>query len=398
MKKEIPLHIIPDLSGGDEAAWQNQTASVYLKQPLSLYIHFPFCIVKCPFCPIMTVRYNATMAEEYLKELKKEIESCLSEIGQCRIDCIHFGGGTPSLLKPNELHDILKLIGDYTNIDDTEILLEVHPEFINEGLIHYFSELKDCTVNVGAQSFDNTVLLGMKRHCSNMDILHVNEKIKKNVNAIGIDYICDWTGSNIISMQNDLKFIEEIQPNHISQYPLYFQSNTQMILFGGQNRDIERKIELNSLCSQRLAEMGYKRYSVFHYDNGRKTTHQYGRDQLRGGKWIGFGAGAYTYLGHVLYVNSDIQEYVKGRHISKAKALNYTDCLLWDFIYLIRTIPLNKNTVLKKYGAIVSEYLNKTIFMLLKYNYIESSQNIALTWKGVINIDHVEQIITEIFQ
>lgn len=393
--KKIPLYVIPNLNNIGSKQVTVPQLFPYTDMSLSLYIHFPFCTSKCPFCPIKTMKYGYTYALDYIKSLKKELTNFFDKNKGCKINCIHFGGGTPSLMSVTEFNDILCLIGRYVNINDSEILIEVHPNYINDDLLSYLSGYKNCTINLGVQSFSDLILLNMKRNYTNIEILRCVDFIRRSKCSIGIDYICDWPNANINSLITDLKFIESIHPEHISQYPLYLQSNIKFLDYEVSN-NLKQKIELNSLCNQKILELGYTRYSVFHYENGCQITHKYGRAQLGGGKWIGFGANAYSYLGDCMYVNSDVNNYTKGEYKYEIYKLTSTDCFLWEMMYMIRKNNLTKNAILKKYGIRISGILNAIIDKLLEYNYIESNQVITLTWNGIINLDRVEKIITSI--
>ena len=139
MKNKVPLNILPFISDIKEESYINKHPLCDISSKLSVYIHFPFCMNSCLFCPIQTVRYDSLLVEVYIKSLKKEIESCFKMIGRHKVDNIHFGGGTPSLMREKEIEDILNIIGDYADIENAEILLEAHPKFISDSTIDYLS-------------------------------------------------------------------------------------------------------------------------------------------------------------------------------------------------------------------------------------------------------------------
>ena len=221
MKSKIPLNIVPTISVIKNTSDSKECSPYdFIADNLSLYIHFPFCVAKCPFCPIKTYKYHNEMVNAYMASLLKEISSCLNVIGCHKINCVHFGGGTPSLMKNYQIESVLDVISNYANIDDAEVLIEAHPEFITEDTIDYLSGLKNCTINFGVQSFDNEILYLMKRQCNILDIVQKVNLAKERGVSVGIDYICDWPNSDQQRFDNDMKYIEELQPEHISQYPL----------------------------------------------------------------------------------------------------------------------------------------------------------------------------------
>lgn len=114
------------------------------------------------------------------------------DLNKIKVESIHFGGGTPSLLKASQLDGILNIISQFFNLDTSEIIFEMHPKFISSELLTYLGGLQNCTANVGVQGFDNSVLLSMNRHYNCLDILRMVELVRKKVNSFGIDYICGW--------------------------------------------------------------------------------------------------------------------------------------------------------------------------------------------------------------
>lgn len=370
---------------------------------ISLYIHFPFCVKKCTFCPIKTEKYGLCFVSDYIETLKNEIVVHMKELdgSKMKVESIHFGGGTPSLMEASQLDGILNTISQFINIESSEIIFEMHPKLIKHELLQYLSELQNCTANLGVQSFNDSVLLSTNRHYNHLDILHIVELIKKKVGTIGIDYICDWQTADLKTLETDLKYIELIHPDHISQYPLYtkpHRPDKKHVDFRDRaTKDISKKEALNHMCERYLNHMGYNRYSIFHYENKKSVSHIYGRRQLTGGKWIGFGADAYTYLGDLMWLNSNIDDYRKGNFIYKQCRLDYRDRFLWEFLFLIRTIPLSKETVIKKYEKTILKSLDLVIQKLQERHYIDSANDISLTWNGVIHLDDVERLITNVF-
>lgn len=396
MKKEIPLHIIPNLQKEEYISHHICFDNIDFPFPLSIYIHFPFCVNKCSFCPVSIWRYNEAIVDEYIEVLKREIYCCLNEIGQCKIESIHFGGGTPSLMKKDDIEGILDLISTFANINETEILVEAHPKYLSKELVCFLSELNCSTVNLGVQSFNNSILQNIGRNYTNTEILYMMDFIKDKNCSLGIDYISDWNNVDKMAIEKDFRFIEIVPPDHFSQYPLYFQQSMKKTYAGEEGGNLDRKIDLNIFCNQKLTELGYKRYSIYHYEKGGKQiTHRYGKNQLRGGKWLGFGTEAYTYLGNIMYINSNMQEYMCGENFRRINEMKYEDKEMWEFLFLMRTWPVRYENMVNRYAPQSVARLKKILDQLLKYHYIESEQDISLTWRGIINIEHLEKVVID---
>ena len=398
MKNKVPLNILPSISNINEASYVNKHPLYNVSSKLSLYIHFPFCMNFCLFCPIQTVRYDSSLVEAYIKSLKKEIVSCFKIIGHHRVDSIHFGGGTPSLMTEKEIEEILNIIRDYADIENAEILLEAHPKFISNAMIDYLSSLRNCTINFGVQSLNDGILSSMKRQCTGIEILRKIDFAKKRVGTIGIDYISGWTQSNQKTITEDIKNIESMEPDHISQYPLYLNSCLGNVYLHNDREKFKiRTAQLSQYCENEFLSLGYCRYAIFYYQK-KGFSHKYGRNQLDGGRWIGFGASAYSYIGDAVYVNSNIPEYIKGNFISSRYTLNYTDRLIWNLLYNFRKINLNKKNFIIQYGKFIECSMDEIIKIFLAKQYISSEKDISLTWNGIVNIMDVEKIINDIFE
>ncbi len=393
------MHIIPDVTIESELGLSynydfSDTTNI------SLYIHFPFCVNQCSFCPIKTTKYELKLVSDYIKSLKNEITISMKECNanKVKVESIHFGGGTPSLLKANQLDDILNTISKFVNIDTAEIIFEMNPKFVKSELLAYLSEWKNCTVNLGVQSFDNSVLSSMNRRYNCLDVLRIVELVKEKTNSLGIDYICGWHTADFKTLETDLKYIEFIHPDHISQYPLYTKSNCSFEKYVNHFEDIRKKVALNRACEQCLVGMGYNRYSIFHYENNKIISHMYGRSQLKGKKWIGFGSDAYTYLGYLMRLNSNIHNYINGDFIYKQNRLDSKERFLWELLFFIRNIPVSKDKIIKKFGNIISNPLDIVIQKLQEHGYIYSEIDISLTWNGIVYLNDVERIITDVFR
>lgn len=392
---KIPLSIIPTINNNNPVFCSHmEPFHISTDRDLSLYIHFPFCLHKCAFCPIKTTKYNSHLVQKYLLALKNEIESCLKGIGYRRVDNIHFGGGTPSLLKVCELDDILNTIKRYADLEKAEIVFEAHPAFITDEMIIYLSRINNCTINFGVQSFDNTILSSMNRHCTSDDIIRTISFAKEKNCRVGIDYICDWPESDYKSIEHDISLLETIQPEHISQYPLRPCNSDNSYL--DDHNTVATKNELNQYCEKRILDLGYQRYSISHYQRNGTYSHRYGRNQLFGGEWIGFGASAYSYFGDSVYINSNISEYINGNTLYEKTIHNKDKRLIWELVFLFRLNPLYRKDIIEKYGTVLEEKLDKIIKIFGDKGYIISEQNLSLNWRGIINIDCVERTINEV--
>ena len=106
---------------------------------------------------------------------------------------------------------------------------------------------------------------------------------------------------------------------------------------------------------------------------------------------------SYTYLGNIMCMNAHVPEYLKGNFVSMEDRLDDMGRFLWEFLFLLRTTSVSRENIIRKYGRAIESDLDSLIRKLLDYDYIKSMQDMNLTWKGIIHLNYVEQIVTSIF-
>lgn len=382
----IPLHIIPNILDYKITEYKIDINTAFKNNDISLYIHFPFCKTKCTFCPISIVTYEEHLVDDYIDILVKEINSKKNILNKLNITCVHFGGGTPSLMNTIQLNKIINTISKYANIDDMEVLIEAHPKYTTYKLIDYLSKFKKCTLNFGIQSFNNEILFKTNRNYTCDEAMKIIEYAKSKLKIVGIDYIADWDEMTKEFVFKDLEYIKKISVNHISCYPLLKKNKAY---------NYEKKILLNDIFITALSNMGYTRYSIYHFEKKECNSHLYGKNQLNGGNWIGFGSNAYSYFNNKLIINRNITDYML--NYENNLIFNFNEQLInfWNISYGIRKIPIDFFINEKS----KDEYKKniKMLIKILKNNFYIEEDEYKLSNFGVINVPIIEEIIKEIF-
>jgi len=184
-----------------------------------LYIHFPFCLSKCGYCSFYSIK-SISLISDYVTALKNEISFYRNKFSS--FDTIYFGGGTPSLLTPEQLIEILISIYKYFHIDaGAEITLEANPGDIS---LKYLMKLRNIGVNrlnIGVQSFNDKVLnfLG-RRHSVKEAIASIEDARQTGFDNLGIDLIYGVHGMSFKSWIDNLQQAVFFRPEHISCYQL----------------------------------------------------------------------------------------------------------------------------------------------------------------------------------
>ena len=270
------------------------------KPPLSLYIHVPWCIRKCPYCDFNSHESNSPLPEkEYIAALYSDFLYELSKLPDQKIELqsIFIGGGTPSLFKGDSYRFLLNSIKDHLNFSENiEITLEANP---GSSDIKKFSSYREAGINrlsLGIQSFDDKKLQKLGRiHDKQQSIDAIRIAKQAGFRNFNLDLMHGLPEQKTEEALDDLQTAIDTTPNHISWYQLtiepntVFYSHTPILPSDGELIDIQE--QGNAL----LEANGYKQYEVSAFAIGGKTS-LHNRNYWSFGDYIGIGAGAHGKL------------------------------------------------------------------------------------------------------
>lgn len=281
---------------------------------LGLYFHIPFCEKRCAYCDFYSGIYTDELIDKYIDALQKEIKQWGGKINR-PIDTIYFGGGTPSLLN-HRLIPLLETVREnFTLTDDAEITMEINP---HNNIFEVLQNAKKAGVNrlsIGAQSGIDSELKTLGRTHTTKDTKNA-VKIAKELGFenISLDLMIGLPDSNIDSLKQNLNFIVDLSPQHISCYILKIEKNTAF----------EKKLDLLKLpCEDQICEQymfmsdylnksGYEHYEI---SNFCKVGFE-GRHNLKYWKcqeYLGIGPSAHSFLnGERFYYPNNLHAFIKG--------------------------------------------------------------------------------------
>jgi len=264
--------------------------------PLSLYIHYPWCIQKCPYCDFNSHQYNEdkSLNKQYIDALIDDLEHELPSIWGRSIHSVFIGGGTPSLFEPEELDYLLcQFKSRLTILPTTEITLEANP-----GTIDYikFSEFKDIGINrlsIGIQSFNDQQLKLLGRiHNSKEAIKAVENAHKAYFEQINLDLMFSLPQQTLKLAEADIQQAIELSPQHISYYQLTIEQNT---LFASQPPPLPEEdlaYTINQHGHALLNDNGFEQYEISAWRKpGSQCKHNL--NYWNFGDYLGIGAGAH---------------------------------------------------------------------------------------------------------
>ena len=266
------------------------------KIPISLYIHFPWCEKKCPYCDFNVDIHKQNGDEEnLLKAILQDLERSQKYISNRKFSSVYFGGGTPSLISSKIIEQITKsLFKKELLSSDCEISFELNPKEVTND---YLKELMNAGINrisLGIQSFDQNVLSSLERNHSSMDALKAVEIIS-SLNSINttIDLIYGVMDQTLESVIRDINTFCSFDLEHLSMYQLTIEPNT---IFYKRNLIMpqDNSIELMEIEAKKIL----KRNKFYQYEvsswakNGQKSKHN--MNYWVYGDYLGLGPGAHS--------------------------------------------------------------------------------------------------------
>ncbi len=269
--------------------------------PLSLYIHYPWCEKKCPYCDFNSHKKIAKY-QNYTQALLTDLDQHLLQIKNRKLHSIFIGGGTPSLLTVNEVQTIVNAVGEKLEIsDDVEITLEANP---SSSEVEKFSAFKQIGVNrlsIGVQSFNDKELQTIGRiHNSNAAKTAIKAAQDAEFDAINIDLMYGMPCQDKNAILTNLEQAIALKPSHISHYQFSIEPNTYFAKYPPLLPNEEVIFESEQLAKQHLKSYGYPQYEISAYG---KVKCKHNLNYWQFGDYLGIGAGA---CGKISLTNGDI--------------------------------------------------------------------------------------------
>jgi len=276
-----------------------------------VYIHIPFCIKKCNYCSFASFEGSLKYEEEYTKRVIEEIYSFEGEA----IDTVYFGGGTPSLLKEENLIKILDAVGDnFTLQKNSEITLELNPKTCDKKKLKALKSAGFNRISMGFQSFSDKELLLLGRVHTAADskkaFFEAREAGFQNISA---DIMFAIPNQNVESLEKTLDEMLSLSPEHFSAYSLSVEEGTPFYNMDLNLPDEDTEREMYYLICDTLKAAGYGHYEISNFAKEGYASRHNSKYWL-GDDYIGIGAGAHSYYKDYRFSNSpDLLEYLAGK-------------------------------------------------------------------------------------
>ena len=265
--------------------------------PLSLYIHFPWCKKKCPYCDFNSLEIQSdSLIPEYVLALESDLKSELINEKRNELVSIFLGGGTPSLIPGTELNGLFKTIGDKFEFLNAEITIEANPGSSEFSNFRDYQFLGINRLSIGVQTFSERALKKIGRIHNSSDIENAFDLARRasfeNINVDIMYGLPDQTASEAI---DDLDKAIALDPEHISWYELTIEPNTLFFKNPPNIPSDIRKERMFEAGKEKLLAAGYDQYEISAYAKAGKQS-KHNTNYWEFGDYLGIGAGAHGKL------------------------------------------------------------------------------------------------------
>ena len=293
-------------TGGAQAS-PVEAAAAYLRPgllnlsalpPLSLYVHYPWCVRKCPYCDFNSHEASDgssdSMETAYLDALRRDLEDALPLIWGRRIYTIFIGGGTPSLLSAAGLDRLMSDIRTLLPIDGAaEVTMEANPGSFESDKFRAYRDSGINRLSIGIQSFDSRHLQALGRIHDGDDAQRAVEIAHRHFDNFNLDLMYALPDQSLAEAAADVAKAIAAAPPHLSLYHLTLEPNTYFAKFPPRLPDDDASADMQQMIDEATAKAGYGHYEVSAYAKvGRQSRHNLNYWQF--GDYLGIGAGAHS--------------------------------------------------------------------------------------------------------
>ena len=319
--------------------------------PLSVYIHIPWCIHKCPYCDFNSHEFKdqniKNNEEAYTYALLKQIENYNIEPKR-PIHSIFFGGGTPSLFSPKAFDTLIKKLENTFGLDkNCEITIEANPGTFDKEHFYGYRDVGINRMSLGIQSFNQTHLKKLERIHSPKEAASAANLAVKIFDKVNIDLMFALPNQSLSDVKEDITKALEIGTSHISYYHLTIEPNTFFYKFPPQLPDEEKSAEIFDLISNELNFAKFEHYETSAYA---KKNNQclHNLNYWNFGDYLGIGAGAHSKLSYGGKISrkscfKNPRDYIKNANnhefYDDEKLLSENDLI---FEFMMNVLRLNK--------------------------------------------------------
>ena len=272
-----------------------------MRRPLELYIHIPFCVRKCLYCDFLSQPASDLVQHGYVEQLLAEIDRESGYYQGYGVVSVYLGGGTPSILKAEDIRAILEKIRQCFCLEaDAEITIETNPGTANLDKLKAFADCGINRISLGLQSADDKELKTLGRIHTFDEFLKTYQRVRlAGFTNVNVDLMSALPGQTLASWKSTLRRVLMLKPEHISAYSLMIEEGTPFYEMYHDHPELlpseEEDREMYYATRQIIKEHGLERYEISNYAlPGYECRHNIG--YWTGVEYLGLGLGASSYL------------------------------------------------------------------------------------------------------
>ncbi len=265
--------------------------------PLSVYVHVPWCVRKCPYCDFNSHEQPAVLPEaRYLDALQSDLEQALPDIWGRQVHTVFIGGGTPSLLSAEGIDRLLAMLRSHLNLwPDAEITLEANPGTAEAERFMFYAASGVNRISLGIQSFDDAKLLALGRVHDARQARAAIDMAQRAVGRVNLDLMFALPGQTLAQCEQDAREALSFGTEHLSMYHLTFEPNTVFAKYPPAVPDDELSCDMQETIVSLAQGGGFERYEVSAFAKpGARARHNMNYWEF--GDYLGIGPGAHGKL------------------------------------------------------------------------------------------------------
>lgn len=266
--------------------------------PLSLYVHLPWCIKKCPYCDFNSHAHarEGLPQSRYIDALMADLEASLPSIWGRPVHSVFLGGGTPSLFDPDAIDTLLAGIRARLPLEPgCEISMEANPGTFERERFAAYAQAGVTRLSIGVQSFNDTHLQALGRVHDRAQAIAAVEEAAKAFKTFNLDLMYALPGQTLAQLQDDLETALAFAPPHLSVYHLTIEPNTVFAKYPPQVPVDDDAYDMLDAITERTQELGLERYEVSAYARDAHRC-RHNLNYWLFGDYLGIGAGAHSKL------------------------------------------------------------------------------------------------------
>jgi putative oxygen-independent coproporphyrinogen III oxidase len=332
--------------------------------PLSLYVHLPWCLKKCPYCDFNSHEFRSgddapSTQDAYINALFADLEASLPLIWGRSIQTVFLGGGTPSLFDPEAIDRLVSGIRARVRLaPDVEVTMEANPGTFEKDRFKAFRQAGITRLSIGVQSFDNAHLKALGRVHDRDQALAAVTEAAQVFDTFNLDLMYALPGQTLAGLTQDIQTALAFAPPHISIYHLTIEPNTLFAKFPPTLPEDDLAYEMMDCITELTSAQGLSRYEVSAYAKpGHQCAHNLNYWQF--GDYLGIGAGAHSKLSFAHRVVRQVRyrepalymrQAMKGEPVTQNTEVSRQDL---PFEYMLNALRLRE-------GFVLSDFVDRT--------------------------------------